>query len=73
MTVDAWVKAKEPRKFFEGFGTGFYHVFLGYVNPGGLAWALGNVDADVTPNFNQVTPKGRQHEKVPYEPGTVSR
>jgi len=40
---------------------------------GGLAWALGNVDADVTPNFNQVTPKGRQHEKVPYEPGTVSR
>jgi len=40
LTVDAWVKANEPRKFFEGFGTGFYHVFLGYVNPGGLAWAL---------------------------------
>ena len=23
---------------------------------GGLAWALGNVDADITPNFHQVTP-----------------
>ena len=40
---------------------------------GGLAWAMGNVDADVTPNFNQVTPRGRQHERVPPEPGTVSR
>lgn len=39
----------------------------------GLAWAMGNVDADVTPNFNQVTPKGRQHKSVPFEPGTVSR
>lgn len=24
---------------------------------GGLAWAMGNVDADVTPNFEQATPK----------------
>jgi len=40
---------------------------------GGMAWALGNVDADVTPNFNLVTPKGRQHKRVPFEPGTVSR
>jgi hypothetical protein len=24
---------------------------------GGLAWALGNVDADVTPNIERVTPK----------------
>ncbi|MFV1965175.1 MAG: ThuA domain-containing protein [Pirellulaceae bacterium] len=27
---------------------------------GGLAWALGNVDADITPNINQVTPKAEQ-------------
>lgn len=40
LTVDAWVKANEPRKFFEGFGTGFYHVFLGFVDPGGLPWAI---------------------------------
>jgi len=24
---------------------------------GGIAWALGNVDADITPNVRQVTPK----------------
>jgi type 1 glutamine amidotransferase len=27
---------------------------------GGLAWALGNVQADVTPNFRQVTPKANE-------------
>ncbi len=27
---------------------------------GGLAWALGNAEADVTPNFEKVTPKGNQ-------------
>jgi len=27
---------------------------------GGLAWALGNVDADVTPNVDKVTPKAEQ-------------
>jgi len=27
---------------------------------GGLAWALGNAKADVTPNFEKVTPKGNQ-------------
>jgi hypothetical protein len=39
-TVDAWVKAKEPAKFFEGFGTGFHHVFLGFVNRNTLPWAV---------------------------------
>ncbi|MFZ5998476.1 MAG: hypothetical protein ACOYW7_13480 [Nitrospirota bacterium] len=41
ITVDAWVKAKEPPKFFEGFGTGFHHVFIGFVDPAGLPWANG--------------------------------
>lgn len=30
-TVDAWVKANEPELFVEGFGTGFNHVFIGFV------------------------------------------
>jgi type 1 glutamine amidotransferase len=39
----------------------------------GLAWAMGNVDADVTPNFDEATPKGDQYRRVPVEPGSVSR
>ncbi len=39
----------------------------------GLAWALGNVDADVSPNFDQVTPRGNEYRKMPLEPGCVSR
>ena len=27
---------------------------------GGIAWALGNVDADITPNIGKVTPKAEQ-------------
>ena len=27
---------------------------------GGIAWALGNVDADITPNMHHVTPKAEQ-------------
>ncbi len=30
-TVDAWVKANEPKLFVEGFGTGFNHVFYGFL------------------------------------------
>lgn len=33
--VDAWVKAGEPRAFTEGFGTGVWHAFFGFVNPTG--------------------------------------
>lgn len=33
-------------------GQPFQQIILG-----GLAWAMGNVDADVTPNFEKVTPK----------------
>ncbi len=38
-----------------------------------MAWALGNVDADVTPNFDQATPRGDDYRKMPLEPGCVSR
>jgi large repetitive protein len=31
-TIDAWVKAKEPKLFVEGFGTGVWHAFFGFVN-----------------------------------------
>jgi hypothetical protein len=27
---------------------------------GGMAWALGNVSADVTPNLDQATPKANE-------------
>ena len=51
-TVDAWVKANEPKQFVEGFGTGFYHVFFGFVNPADMAWtrnpALQNGTASIT-------------------------
>ncbi|RJR42040.1 MAG: hypothetical protein C4576_16885 [Desulfobacteraceae bacterium] len=30
-TVDAWVKANEPMLFVEGFGTGVWHAFFGFV------------------------------------------
>ncbi len=36
-TVDAWVKANEPRVFTEGFGPGTYHTFFGFVDPTKLA------------------------------------
>lgn len=34
--IDAWVKANEAPVFVEGFGTGFAHVFIGFVQPGTL-------------------------------------
>ena len=37
---------------------GFQQVLLG-----GIAWALGNVEADVTPNIAQVTPKANELKK----------
>lgn len=37
-TVDGWVKAGEPRLFTEGFGTGSWHVFFGYVDNSQLPW-----------------------------------
>ncbi|MEW6118263.1 MAG: hypothetical protein AB1553_15410, partial [Nitrospirota bacterium] len=30
-TIDAWVKANEPRLFVEGFGTAFNHVAFGFI------------------------------------------
>lgn len=41
--VDAWVKADEPPVFVEGFGTGFNHVFVGFVNPNELPWYNANL------------------------------
>lgn len=37
-TIDVWVKANEPKRFIEGFGPGFYHVFVGFVNKDKLPW-----------------------------------
>ncbi len=37
--IDAWPAANEPATFIEGFGTGFYHVFIGFVKPSALPLA----------------------------------
>ena len=39
-TVDAWVKANEPKLFVEGFGTGFNHAFFGFVKTSPVAPSL---------------------------------
>jgi hypothetical protein len=31
-TIDAWVKANEPKLYVEGFGTGVWHTVFGFVN-----------------------------------------
>lgn len=45
------------------FYTSFGHVHDIWTNPffqsltlGGIAWTMGNVDADITPNIERVTP-----------------
>jgi hypothetical protein len=59
-TVDAWVKADEPAVFTEGFGTGFNHVFFGFVNPdqlpygeiaGGTPGAKGEIPPEAQANL----------------------
>ncbi len=44
-TIDAWVKANEPRQFIEGFGQGFNHVAFGFVklSPTGASPIAGQV------------------------------
>jgi hypothetical protein len=49
------------------------HPAFQQITLAGLAWTMGNVDADVEPNFDRVTPGGDFYRKVPVEPGTVSR
>ena len=31
-TIDAWVQAREPKLYVEGFGTGVWHAIFGFVN-----------------------------------------
>lgn len=56
LTVDAWVKANEPKIFIEGFGVGTYHAFFGFVNPSLLPWntnpPVGGVTVVGTNRFN---------------------
>jgi large repetitive protein len=46
--IDAWVKANEPPVFIEGFGTGFHHVFIGFLNTTQLPWAVSPPSGGVT-------------------------
>ena len=63
-----WARAHEKgRVFYTSFG----HREDIWTNPkiqdlflGGMAWVLRNVDADVTPNIDEVTPKARELPKL---------
>jgi uncharacterized protein len=59
-----WARMNEKgRVFFTSFGhredVWQSDLFQGLLL-GGLSWALGNVDADVTPNIDKVTPKANE-------------
>ena len=56
-TVDAWVKANEPKLFTEGFGTGFNHVFYGFLK---VSPATSNFKGQTftTLEWNQTPPAG---------------
>ena len=66
-----WARSHEKgRVFYTSFG----HREDVWTNPkiqdmilGGMAWILRNVDADVTPNIDMVTPKAREVPKLPHE------
>jgi hypothetical protein len=57
--IDAWVKANEPPMFIEGFGTGFYHAFIGFVMPAELPWAAGGPGANTISGQNVFNHFGR--------------
>jgi len=57
--VDAWVKANEPPLFIEGFGTGFHHVFIGFVKPAELPWAAGGPGGSTVTGRNLFNHFGR--------------
>ena len=49
--IDAWAQANGSRVFIEGWGSGFYHVFFGFVDPDklpGCAPAPGSKNSGVT-------------------------
>ncbi len=57
-TVDAWVKANEPRLFVEGFGTGFNHVFFGFVKVGPVTDSTFQGQTYPAPPWNVQEPNG---------------
>jgi hypothetical protein len=57
--IDAWVTANEPELFVEGFGTGFYHAFIGFVMPAELPWAAGGPGASAISGQNVFNHFGR--------------
>ncbi len=63
--IDAWVKANEPPLFIEGFGTGFYHVFIGFVYPAENGGISGIVYYATTRAENDP----RYAASEPWEPG----
>ncbi len=56
-TIDAWVKANEPKLFVEGFGTGFHHVFIGFVKVSPATSTYKGQTLNVVP-WNMTPPAG---------------
>lgn len=67
--IDAWVKANEPPFFIEGFGTGFYHVFIGFVKPDELPWAGGGPGGSTISGRNVFNHFGRPPENQGFFAG----
>jgi hypothetical protein len=51
--IDAWIKANEPATFIEGFGTGFFHAFIGMVRPLELPWGAGGPGGSTITGVNR--------------------
>lgn len=57
-TIDAWVKANEPRLFVEGFGTGFNHCFFGFIKTAPTADSTYKGSTYAVPPWNAEQPTG---------------
>ncbi len=69
LTVDAWVKANEPKIFIEGFGVGTYHAFFGFVNPSLLPYSTNAPGAVTIRGTNRFNHFGRPPVNQQYAVG----
>jgi len=56
-TIDAWVKANEPRAFVEGFGAAFWHAAFGFVKLGPASSEYKGQTLNMLP-WNTTEPQG---------------
>lgn len=56
-TIDAWVKANEPKSYVEGFGAGRWHAFFGFVKLSPATSQYKGQTLDMLP-WNVTSPQG---------------